>query len=342
MKYSIAKLPLANFKINARRSYESGRFCPDVLNLGHKTLNDFIVCISRLMLSNRVCHNIVYDANSDICCVSVNKHRDLLFKLEFHLNFNGGEMGYTLKVDKIDWTKIVKDTKPFNPDISADDDTLIVDHTNHVELRMVLNAVKRHYAKYNLCQHYENYTGQAVNADREFETNDETLINEMCKHAKSVVTKRVNALITKFKIKSDMITERDTWLCGNRPCVTKMRDGKFSCDIEVQPALTYAKTSKRYFAPTFYFTYYINMKNGKITWHFCDERFNSKEWPYRNSFSAKDDEIVFQLYMSRLNGIDFKATSNSYEDWYKKYACIELIENKIKKVLAAVNVKAFI
>lgn len=342
MKYSIAKLPLSNFKIAARRSYDSSR-CRALPELGHKKLSDFIVCISRLMLSNRVRHNIVYDANSDICCVSAHKYsRDLLFKLEFHLNFDGEEMGYTLKLDKIDWTKIVKDSKLFTPDISADGDTLIVNHTNHAELKMVINAVKRHYAKYNLCQHYENYTGQAVNAESDFETKDETLINEIHKHAKRVVTNRVNALIKKFKIKSDMITERDTYIYGESKYATNLSEGKIICNIAVQPILSHSATSKRHIAPTFYFMYYVNMKNGKITWRFCDELFNANEWSYRASCSAKDDEIFFEMNMYRLKDIDLKANPNSYEDWYKKYACVEFIENEIKKVLAAANVKAFI
>lgn len=340
MKYTIAKLPLKSIKSNARRSYDSRR-CYAMPELGHKKLNDFIVCISRLMLSNSVRHNIVYDANSDICCVSAHKNRDLLFKLEFHLNFDGEEMGYTLKLDKIDWTKIVKDTKRFNPDISANGDSLIVDHTNHAELKMVINAVKRHHAKYNLCQHYENYTGQAVNAESDFEIKDD-LINEIRKHAKRVVTNRVNALIKKFKIKSDMITKRDTYIYGESRYATKLSDGKLICNIAVQPILSHSATSKRHIVPTFYFTYYINMQTGKITWRFCDELFNSDDWGYRVSCSAKDDEIFFDMNMYRLKNIDLTAHPNSYEDWYKKYACVEFIENEIKKVLAAANVKAFI
>lgn len=341
MKYSIAKLPLSNFKINARRSYDSRQgWRRDVVpELGHKKLSDFIVCIRGLIHKP----SIVYDAKSDICYVSdYNKYGYLLFKLEFHLNFDGEEMGYALKVDKIDWAKVVKDAKLFNPHISANGDTLIVDHTNHVELQMVLKAVKRHYAKYNLCKHYENYTGRAVNDESVFEIEDKTLIDAIDKHAKRVVTKRVNAFIKKFKIKSDMSTTYNMCNYGKSQYATKLCDGNLLCNVKAQPILSHSATSTRHIAPTFYITYYINMKNGKITWRFCDERFSSNELQYRERCSMKDDEMDFGMYMHRLKDIDFKANPNSYEDWYKKYACVEFIENEIKKVLAAVNVKAFI
>lgn len=345
MKYSIAKSQIKSSKLNARRSYDSSRhygYSSGGVETGCTKINQMIQCVYNIVsnYTNRV--KIIYDAPTDILDITVkHNNNNIQYKLEFHLIVDDDKLGYNIKVDNINWTKVVKDAKLFNPCIAAQGDTLTVADTNHAELKLIVNAVKRHYAKYNLCQHYENYTGQAVNAESDFEIKDD-LINEIHKHAKCAVTNRVNALIKKFKIKSDILASRDTYIYGESRYATKPSDGKLICNIAVQPILSHTATSKRHIAPTFYFAYYVNMKNGKITWRFCDELFNSIEWGYRVSCSAKDDEIFFDMNMYRLKDIDLKAHPNSYEDWYKKYACVEFIENEIKKVLAAVNVKAFI
>ena len=279
----------------------------------------------------------IYDAPTDILNVTVKRNGTTHYKLEFHLIIDGDKLGYNIKVDKIDWTKVVKDAKLFNQNIAAQGDTLTVANTNHSELKLVVSAVKRHYSKYNLCKHYEEMVTPTFAAiDQEIE--DEALIDLINKHAKDITLKRVEAFCKKYSIKTKAEIIRDTYYirAGKKfLSVCKLSDGNYIANVEVIAALKMNECNRD--CPCFYMTYYINNKTGKITWLFSDDKFNGCWW-YANQIRWNDDKIKMSIEINQVGGWTLDAQAKSYDDWFAKFGFAEYVNDEVGKLMA--NIKA--
>jgi hypothetical protein len=279
---------------------------------------------------------IIYDAPTDILNVTVKRNGITHYKLEFHLIIDGDKLSYNIKVDKIDWTKVVKDAKLFNQNIAAQGDTLTVANTNHAELKLVVSAVKRHYSKYNLCKHYEDMVTPAfAKIDQEIE--DEALIDLINKHAKDITLKRVEAFCKKYSIKTKAEIIRDTYYirAGKKfLSVCKLSDGNYIANVEVAAAFKINECDN--VCPHFYMTYYINNKTGKITWLFSDDKFIGT-W-YASQIRWNDDKIKMCVEINQIGSLSFDAQAKSYDDWFAKFGFAEYVNDEVGKLMA--NIKA--
>lgn len=341
MKYSIAKLPIKSSKSNARRSYDTRRTCYSIscVETGCTKINQLIECMYDIVsnYTNRV--EIIYDAPTDILYLTVKHYNtDIQYKFEFHLIVDDDKLGYNIKVDKINWTKVVKDAKSFNQHIAAQGDTLTVADTNHTELKLIVNAVKRHYTKYNLCKHYESMVTPACTTI-EHEIDDAVLINMIDKHANDVALKRAKVFCKKYSIKTMLESSCTTFTMrrGKKTLnVCKISDGNFIAYVEV--IVSFKQNDYRSDCPSFYMTYYINNKTGKITWLFDDDKFTANWW-YANQIRCNDDNIKLSIDINQVGDlklVDKKATS--YDDWFAKFAFAEYVNDEIGKLMA--NIKA--
>lgn len=341
MKYSIAKLPIKSIKSNARRSYDTRRnfYNVNCIETGCTKIDQMIQCMYDIVsnYTNRV--EIIYDAPTDILDLTVMFNGNIKYKFEFHLIVDDDKLGYNIKVDKINWTKVVKDAKLFNPCIAAQGDTLTVADTNHAELKLLVNAVKRHYAKYNLCEHYESMVTPAC-ATIEQAIDDVTLINMIDKHANDVTLKRVKAFCKKYSIKT--MSEISCTTVNTRRLATKLNtcklsDGNFI--VYVEAIASYKQDDvRRRDCPCFYITYYVNNKTGKITWLFSDDKMNAK-WRFdSNTINNSDDKVKLNIEIKQVGDWKFDEKDTSYDDWFAKFGFVEYVNDEVVKLMA--NIKA--
>lgn len=339
MKYSIAKSQIKSSKPNARRSYDSrGSFYGlRSIETGCTKINQLIQCMYELTFKRNSRIDVIYDAPTDNFYVLVRHNNNIQYKLKFHLIVDDDKLGYNIKVDNINWTKVVKDAKLFNPCIAAQGDTLTVADTNHAELKLIVNAVKRHYAKYNLCEHYERMVTPAF-VTTEHEIDDVTLINMINEHAKDFTLKRVKALCKKYSITAEPAIISDIYFsrCGAKFLnVLTSSDGNVIANVEMQPAF---KVNNHYReCPRFCMTYYINNKTGKITWRFNDEKFEGNLW-YVNRIRCSDDNVKMNINIEQCGDWKFTQQAKSYDDWFAKFGFAEYVTDEVRKLMT--NIKA--
>ena len=340
MKYSIAKLPIKSIKSNARRSYDSRRlyYGRNGIETGCTKLNQLIQCVNGIVSNQNNRIATIYDSPTDILNVTVKHNGTTQYKLEFQLIVDDDTLGYNIKVDKINWTKVVKDAKLFNPHIAAQGDTLTVADTNHAELKLIVNAVKRHYSKYNLCKHYESVVNPAF-ATIDHEIDDVTLIDMIDKHAKDTTLKRVKSFCKKYSIKAKAEIIRNTFnMCRGKKTldVYKLSDGNFIANVEVVASLKMNECNRD--CPSFYMMYYINNKTGKITWLFDDDKFDSG-WRYAaNQRCRNDDNIKMNIKIDQVGKLKLTEQVKTYDDWFAKLGFVEYVNDEIGKLMA--NIKA--
>ena len=344
MKYTIAKLPLKSIKSNARSSYISHRncYCINRVETGCAKINQLIQCMYEITFNQNNLIEVIYDAPTDILNVTVKHNKNIQYKLEFHLIVDDDKLGYNIKVDNINWTKVVKDAKLFNPHIAAQGDTLTVADTNHTELKLLVNAVKRHYSKYNLCKHYESMVTPAF-ATIEHEIDDAVLINMIDKHASDVTLKRVKAFCKKYSIKAMAEIRCTTFNTFNTRrgkktlSVCKLSDGNFIAYVEV--IASYKQDDyRRRDCPCFYMTYYINNKTGKVTWLFSDDKFDANLW-YVNKIRCSDDKVKLRIEIDQVGDWKFTQQAKSYDDWFAKFGFAEYINDEVGKLVANITAK---
>ena len=229
----------------------------------------------------------------------------------------------------------------FNPHIAAQGDTLTVADTNHAEFKLVANAVKRHYDKYNLCKHYESMVTPAC-ATIEQEIDDAVLLDMIDKHANDVTLKRVKAFCKKYSIKSmteSVCTTFNTFNMrrGKKTLnVCKLSDGNFIAYVEVIASYKKDDFRQRDY-PCFYITYYINNKTGKITWLFNDNKMHTNLW-YNNTIRSSDDKVKLNIEIKQVGDWKFDKTAKSYDDWFAKLGFAEYVNDEVGKLMA--NIKA--
>lgn len=340
MKYSIAKSQIKSSKPNARRSYDSrGSFYGlHSIETGCTKINQLIQCMYELTFKRNSRIDVIYDAPTDIFYVLVRHNNNIQYKLKFNLIVDDDKLGYNIKVDKIDWAKVVKDAKLFNTSIAAQGDTLTVADTNHAELKLIVNAVKRHYAKYNLCEHYERMVTPAF-VTTEHEIDDVTLINMINEHAKDFTLKRVKALCKKYSITAEPAIISDIYFLrfgAKFLKVLKRGDGNVIANVEMRPAF---KMNNHYReCPRFCMTYYINNKTGKITWRFNDEKFEGNLW-YVNKIRCSDDNVKMNINIEQCGDWKFTQQAKSYDDWFAKFGFAEYINDEVGKLVANIAAK---
>lgn len=342
MKYTIAKSQIKSSKPNVRRSYDSrGSFYGlRSIETGCTKINQLIQCMYELTFKRNSRIDVIYDAPTDNFYVLVRHNNNIQYKLKFHLIVDDDKLGYNIKVDKINWTKVVNDAKLFNPCIAAQGDTLTVADTNHAELKLIVNAVKRHYAKYNLCEHYERMVTPAVTTGHEID--DVTLINMINEHAKNFTLNRVKALCKKYSITAEPTILNDIYFssCGAKFLnVLKSGDGNVIANVEMRPAF---KMNNHYReCPRFCMTYYINNKTGKITWRFNDEKFEGNLW-YVNKIRCSDDNVKMNINIEQCGDWKFTQQAKSYDDWFAKFGFAEYINGEVGKLIANIAAKRVI
>lgn len=346
MKYAIAKLPMAEVKIlSSRKSFDSRDYYwgSQRAMTGCKKLDDFITCIHDLCKNtSTICTEIKYDATSDNLNVCAKRYHTPLYFMNFKITVAVDDaICYSISVDKIDWKKVVKDASVFNKSIRCEGDTLFVNYSNHAELKLVVNAVKRHFNKFNLCEHYHEYKNGGVRVETTICT-DEELIDVLNKHAKTAISQRVKTYYKKYDIKTKTdVAVDNVWRYHYTPSQQRaMQAEKYSDGMMIITAAACYEFndpdwSIRRNGPTFVIKYFVNTKNGKITWKFDDEEAlkNSCIWcpcEFELKFGDYRMDNTFSVYKED----NYKRCNNmthDFDTWFKGLSFILHIKDIVNK-----------
>lgn len=358
MKYTIAKLPMTEAKIlSSRKSFDSRNYYWEVKEqwtTGCKKLDDFITCIHDLCKStSTICTEIKYDAASDTLNVCAKRYGTPLYFMNFKITVAVDDaICYSISVDKIDWKKIVKDASVFNKGIRCEGDTLFVNYSNHAELKLVVNAVKRHFNKFNLCEHYREYkNGNGARVETTLCT-DEELINVLNKHAKTAISQRVKTYYKKYDIKTKTdVAVDNAWRYHYGPSQQRAMEAEKYSDgmMIVTAAACYGFNDPdwgiRRNGPTFVIKYYVNTKNGKITWKFDDDEAmkNTCIW-CSHEFELKIGDYEID---SNFVVIDDKSRychnnmTHDFDTWFRGLSFILHMKDAVNKAMKDIDLDKY-
>lgn len=170
------------------------------------SLKKFLECFDGLVVTY-TSFNVVFDANKNKLYVErMHQYSTQNDLMQFDLTtLEEDKLGYTITIKGANWSKTVKTLNDYlgkeYAKMSEDKSTLIIEDTNHVELKAVLQTVSRINSKVNKCIHnglgrnveYETalsrYRNLDYSNDPDMQQFYEHSANEMIKYVKNVLKK---------------------------------------------------------------------------------------------------------------------------------------------------------
>ena len=293
------------------------------------SLKKFLDCFNGLAVT-RTSFNVVFDANKNKLYVErmhpYSTQDDLM---QFDLTtLEEDKLGYTITIKGANWSKTVKTLNDYlgkeYAKVSADNSTLIVENTNHSELKAVLQTVSRINTKVNKCIHnglgrnveYETamsrYRNLNYSNDPDMQQFYEHSANEMIKYVKNVFKK------TKF-IENPDTCEYDVYNTTSR-YINYIDEKNYEFVSSARIAIS-IKSKDRYdnAAPDALIRVIYKVVNGKASWKLMDDTQYHRAW--QNGY----EEV-------KVNGFDITiCNGSSYNsEVYKGYTAY--LHASIKRV----------
>lgn len=289
---SISKTQNVNLKTAKYTSFAQQHFFRGFFNDNSvqvpSSLKKFLDCFNGLA-STYTSFNVVFDANKNKLYVermrSYSTQNDLM---QFDLTtLEEDKLGYTITIKGANWSKTVKTLNDYlgkeYAKVSADNSTLIVENTNHSELKAVLQTVSRINAKVNKCIHnglgrnveYETalsrYRNLVYSNDPDMQQFNEHSANEMIKYVKNVFKK------TKLVENPDTY-EYDVYNTTSR-YLNYIDEKNYELAICAMIAIN-IKSKDRYdnAAPNAWIRAIYKVVNGKASWKLMDDAQYHKAW----------------------------------------------------------------
>lgn len=253
------------------------------------SLKKFLECFDGLVVTYTI-FNVAFDANKNKLYVERSRpystQNDLM---QFNLTtLEEDKLGYTINVKGANWSKTVKTINDYlgkeYAKMSPDNSTLIIENTNHAELKAVLQTVSRINTKVNKCVH--NGLGRNV----EYETamsrycyldySNDPDMQQFYEHSKAEMLKYVKNVLKKTKLLEKDINEYEYNVHNTTTRYLNYIDEKnyeFVCCARITININ---TVDRYdsAAPDAYLSVIYKVVNGKASWKLMDYTSYDRAW----------------------------------------------------------------
>lgn len=252
------------------------------------SLKKFLECFGDLV-NNYAGFNVAFDANKNKLYVErmreYSAQRDLM---QFDLTtLEEDKLGYTITIKGANWTKTVKTLNDYlgkeYAKTSPDNSTLIIENTNHSELKAVLQTVSRINAKVNKCVH--NGLGRNVEYEtamsryRYLDYSDNPVVKQIYEHSKAEMLKYVKNVLKKTKF----IENPNDCEYGVHNTTSRYLNYIDEKNYEIVRCARISinlKSRDRYdnAAPDAYFRVIYKVVNGKASWKLMDDTSYARAW----------------------------------------------------------------
>lgn len=289
---SISKTQNVNLKTAKYTSFVQQHFFSGFFNDNSvqvpSSLKKFLDCFNGLA-ATYTSFNVVFDANKNKLYVErmhpYSTQNDLM---QFDLTtLEEDKLGYTITIKGANWSKTVKTLNDYlgkeYAKVSADNSTLIVENTNHSELKAVLQTVSRINAKVNKCIH--NGLGRNVEYEtawsryRNLDYSNDPDMQQFYKHSANEMIKYVKNVFKKTKLIENPDTyEYDVYNTTSR-YLDYIDEKNYELVIRARIAIN-IKSKDRYdsAAPNAWIRVIYKVVNGKASWKLIDDAQYHKAW----------------------------------------------------------------
>ena len=252
------------------------------------SLKKFLECFGDLV-NNYAGFNVAFDANKNKLYVErmreYSAQRDLM---QFDLiTVEEDKLGYSITVSGANWSKTVKTLNDYlgkeYAKMSSDNATLIIEDTNHAELKAVLQTVSRINSKVNKCIH--NGLGRnaqyeiAMSRYRYLDYSNDPDMQQFYEHSKAEMLKYIKNVLKKTKFIEDpnkceygvyntttrylnYIDEKNYELVRCARIAINMKSGDCYGNV----------------APDAYLSVIYKVVNGKASWKLMDDTSYTRAW----------------------------------------------------------------
>lgn len=283
------------------------------------SLKKFLECFGDLV-NNYAGFNVAFDANKNKLYVErmreYSAQRDLM---QFDLiTVEEDKLGYSITVSGANWSKTVKTLNDYlgkeYAKMSQDKTTLIIENTNHSELKAVLQTVSRINSKVNKCVH--NGLGRnteyeiAMSRYRYLDYSNDPDMQQFYEHSKAEILKYVKNVLKKTKFIEDP-NKCEYGVCNTTSRYLSYIDEKNYEFVRCARISISRKMEHCYVnaAPDAWIRVIYKVVNGKASWKLIDDMECTRTW-------TKDTEEL------TVNGFDITICdrSNYTSEVYKGYA----------------------
>lgn len=289
---SISKTQNVNLKTAKYTSFAKQHFFRGFFNDNSvqvpSSLKKFLDCFNGLA-ATYTSFNVVFDANKNKLYVErmrpYSTQNDLM---QFDLTtLEEDKLGYTITIKGANWSKTVKTLNDYlgkeYAKVSADNSTLIVENTNHSELKAVLQTVSRINTKVNKCIH--NGLGRNVEYEtamsryRNLDYSNDPDMQQFYEHSANEMIKYVKNVLKKTKLIENPDTcEYNVYNTTSR-YLNYIDEKNYELVICARIAIN-IKSKDRYddAAPNAWIRVIYKVVNGKASWKLMDDAQYHKAW----------------------------------------------------------------
>lgn len=252
------------------------------------SLKKFLECFGDL-INHYAGFNVAFDANKNKLYVDrlreYSTQHDLM---QFDLTtVEDDKLGYTITVPGANWSKTVKTLNDYlgkeYAKMSPDKSTLIIENTNHSELKAVLQTVSRINSKVNKCVH--NGLGRNVEYEtamsryRYLDYSNDPDMQQFYEHSKTEMLKYVKNVLKKTKFIEDP-NKCEYGVYNTTTRYLNYIDEKNFELVRCARIAINAKTGDCFdnVAPDAYFSVIYKVVNGKASWKLMDDTSYARAW----------------------------------------------------------------
>lgn len=252
------------------------------------SLKKFLECFNGLT-STYTCFNVAFDANKNKLYVErLREYSRQSNLMQFDLTtLEEDKLGYTITVKGANWSKTVKTLNDYlgkeYAKMSEDKSTLIIEDTNHTELKAVFQTVSRINAKVNNCIH--NGLGRNVQYEialsryRYLDYSSFSDKQQFYEHSKVEMLKYVKNVLKKTKfIENADECEYKAYNTTSR-YLSYIDEQNFELVCCARISITHEmKHCCDYAAPDAWLRVIYKVVNGKASWKLIDDEERTKTW----------------------------------------------------------------
>jgi hypothetical protein len=252
------------------------------------SLKKFLECFNDLTNTYSV-YSVAFDANNNKLYVERMREYSGQFDLmQFDLTtLEEDKLGYSITVSGANWSKTVKTLNDYlgkeYAKMSSDKTTLIIENSNHAELKAVLQTVSRINSKVNKCIH----NGLGRNAQYEIamsrycylDYSNDPDMQQFCEHSKTEMLKYVKNVLKKTKFVEN--TDKCEYNAHNTTSryLNYIDEKNFELVRCARISIS-SKTGDRYgeAAPDAWLRVIYKVVNGKASWKLMDDTSYARAW----------------------------------------------------------------
>ena len=252
------------------------------------SLKKFLECFNGLT-ATYTCFHVAFDANKNKLFVErLREYSAQSDLMQFNLTtLEEDKLGYTITVQGANWTKTVKTLNDYlgkeYAKVSPDNSTLIIEDTNHTELKAVLQTVSRINAKVNKCFH--NGLGRnaeyeiAMSRYRYLDYSNDPDMQKFYEHSKNEMIKYVKNVLKKTKFLENVDNYEYNAYNTTSRYLNYLDENNF--ELVRSARITICNKHKDCWyniAPDAYLRVIYKVVNGKASWKLMDDVSYTSAW----------------------------------------------------------------